>query len=518
MTIAEISSPCIPPPLLLREPHIPLPSFFRLIAPLFDKKDPTFEQHAVRLTSKGVLELKSLSHANLSRIARWLQGRPRPLLEERDLNQRTWETFKRSLIEGAGKERFDWISKRYKHLLPLAALESGSPLLACHIRLFYVGLSQYTVDWVDRCSGSALKTLPTGEVTARLLKLYQTITGGDLATPFPLSQRPSTALLGLGVVYQDERKALGHLWSCLPRFQGARLPWLEELCKDTVNRELLAHQLIPVPGREGSVDWYEVHARVLAKGLLAYGLRPLCHDSSLKPLIVFRPTQREMGAEEALATFQNDVELKIGSSGWLAARTAFDQLMSDPQFRRDGEKVIVAGYSIGGAHLQYFLYQFSSQVSEAFSFNAPSIDAETAEAFARQVNEGGHDPLSIQILRTLGDPVPKFGEKHLGDGVLPGKAVEVILTEAGIANPRIRWAQRHSARVFADPSCTKRQIAHPDTQLSNVQQGLDEYQQLHRKWGWLAFHFFQLLDRIVHFLRIFATSSHHCPTLRYRWA
>jgi hypothetical protein len=518
MTIAEISSPCIPPPLILREPHIPLPSFFRLIAPLFDKKEPTLEQRAVRITERGALELKPLSHAKLSRIARLLQGRPRPLREEKELNWRTWETFKRSLIEGVGKERFAWISKRYKHVLPLAALERGSPLLAYHIHLFYVGLSQYTVDWVDRCSGRGLKTLSTAEVTARLAQLHQTLTGGDLATPLPLLERSSTALLGLGAVYQDERKALGHLWSRLPRFQGAFLPWLEEFCKDTVNRELLAHQLIPVPGKEGSVDWYEVHARVLAKGLLAYGLRPLCHDSSLKPLIVFRPTQREMGAEGALATFQNDVELKIGSSGWLAARTAFDQLMSDPQFRRDGEQVSVAGYSIGGAHLQYFLYQFSSQVREAFSFNAPSIDAETAESFARQVNEEGHDPLTIQILRTLGDPVPKFGEKHLGDGVLPGQGVEVALTEVDIANPRIRWTQRHSARVFADPSCTTCQIAHPETQLNNVQQGLDEYQQLHRKWGWLAFHFFQLLDRIVYFLRIFTGSPLYSPALCYRWA
>lgn len=515
--------------------------------------DVTGNYHYVSLVDDGSLELKSLKgteHSSLDQIKAFVFSFfKRASSSQRQKNQQTWELFKKEIIARAGQEQFDWICRHYKTQLPLKSLESGNPLLIRYIKVFYVGLSQLNIDWLEkqRPQLAPLSRLTCKKLTSCVLEFYKAVTATDLesAQSRPLSRlsaRPAGVFLSLGSLYHSERSALGILWSQLDHFQPITterienssplsplktrfVSWLEEFCKDTVNRELMNGQLIPVPGEDGQVDWYHVYARVAAEGLIAYGLKPAASNSSLKPLIVFRPTQRELGARNAIETLKNDVELKIGSSGWLAAQEAFEALMKDSHFRKEGEKVIAAGYSIGGAHLQYFLYQFSDNVKAAFSFNAPSVDKSTADAFADQINGSSSrrkDPLSIYVIRSPLDHVPKFGEKHVGCGVKLGQGVKVELIEVDFQDPKMGWEQQHTRRAFSSDSSVMTCFRSEDElllKLDNSQRGPDVewYQRLHYKWGWLAFRFFQCLHRLNQLIHFIIGTSDPDSTLYYKW-
>src|SRR5581483_6534378 len=114
--------------------------------------------------------------------------------------------------------------------------------------------------------------------------------------------------------------------------------------------------------------------------------------------------------------YYNDAQGNVGEMGWQACQNALKELMSDPKFRDNNENVSVAGYSLGGAHAQYFLAEHGELVSNAVFYADPSVDDSTAEQFAERMNAMSRrtEPLNIQIFRLKGDFCHYVGGKHVG--------------------------------------------------------------------------------------------------------
>ncbi len=132
-----------------------LSRFFRAADQVFRQEGSLGERYCVSLMDNGALVSRSLENSlNRSKIGRvkgFVGGlfRDASLLQKRQ-NLRTWELFKKSVIEKAGKQQFDWICNRYKKELPLHLLEAGDPFLVRYIKIFYVGLSQFNAEWIEK--------------------------------------------------------------------------------------------------------------------------------------------------------------------------------------------------------------------------------------------------------------------------------------------------------------------------------------------------------------------------------
>lgn len=224
--------------------------------------------------------------------------------------------------------------------------------------------------------------------------------------------------------------------------------WLEQFVKVTINYKISFKKSIPVTTKTGKIEHYKIHRKIASNGLLAFALKPAEKNSSLSPLIVFRATETNIFAEEALASMQNDLDARMGERGWMASQKEFTALMEDPEFRNPDEKVKVAGYSLGGAHAQYFILDHFTNVSYGCFYNNPSVHADVAEEFARRINEEDlQDRLVLQIFRTDGDLFHLFGSKHLGCGV-NHPSVSTQLLEIRYPAQQMFDLSLHSRRIF----------------------------------------------------------------------
>lgn len=220
---------------------------------------------------------------------------------------------------------------------------------------------------------------------------------------------------------------------------------LEYLTKVQICNSLEKGAQITLQTSNGPAN-YTVYHKIAAGGLVSYALKPQTPD--FPPLIVFRCTEPDPLGEQAINSIQNDVESNIGEKGWNATKSAFDHLMNDPKFRSAGQKVRVAGYSLGGAHAQHFIAAHHASVSHGVFYNNPSISAETAETFAKTMQNVHRDePLILQIFRTCGDPFHHFGGKHLGCGV-DHPNVQTQLLEMNLPNQQTFDLSLHSKRIF----------------------------------------------------------------------
>ena len=223
--------------------------------------------------------------------------------------------------------------------------------------------------------------------------------------------------------------------------------WLEKFVKVEINNPIQVGTTVPVLTKHG-LETYQVHRKMAKQGLVAYALTPTRKDSHLSPLVAFRCTETNPFKEQAFNSVHNDVTSRIGEKGWMANREDFQELMQDPLFRGENEKVQVVGYSLGGAYAQRFIAEHFKEVSRGTTYNAPSIDAETAEDFAAKANEiSAQNPLVIQIFRSVGDPFHHFGEKHLGWGV-DHPSVKVQLLEVEYPNQTKFDFDLHRLRIF----------------------------------------------------------------------
>ena len=427
--------------------------------------------------------------------------------EELQQNNATWKVFRESLTEIIGNKKFDWICHRYRNRLNFPQREaSGDALQPQHVELFSVGSSQMLeCDIEDRFNKRKLKTFSRQELTDKMRKLQ----------PFPI----------LGA-YQDPSK-LSSLWTSLLSFfvhdkllmdkkkqwmfsdiKNLNFPsWLERMCKRLVNLELIPGQIIPAPGHDGSIDYYKVYRKVTTgDGLIAYALKPAVGNSSLKPLIVFRPTQWSFSNEDAFESYYNDVQPHVGEVGFKGAEEELNKLMADSHFRKEKEKISIAGYSLGGAHGQYFLAAHADHISHAVFYADPSVDPAVAEQFAEEMNKKPRrkEPLNIQIYRIKGDPCSYVGGKHVGWGITHPD-VNIQLVEIDHYEKTASTLQLHSHRLFDTHHISYRMQSfknqtHLFQHLDNSKRGLNVYwyEKMRLLWGRAAYGLFYSISCALH--------------------
>jgi hypothetical protein len=426
--------------------------------------------------------------------------------EDKELNRETWKIFRASLVDTLGEEKLNWIGHRYQ--LNFNQMQAqGEPLRPEHVESISVGASQILTGDIKKRFPQKISTLTSEQLTAQMRVVQPFPIVGGYQDPMRITGSPSTftAHFCHNKLLMDKEKQL--LSSDIGRLTFPA--WLERFSKATVNRELIEGQLIPAPGQDGRIDYYKVFKKIgTGDGLVAYALRPATSNSTLKPLVAFRGTPLALSSEDAVEAYLNDVQSNVGEMGWKAAVGEFQTLMSDPHFRAGNEKICLAGYSLGGAHAQYFLAQHASAISHAVFYSDPSVDNETAESFAKEINRSQRrtEPLEIEIYRTLGDFCHCVGRKHVGWGVVHPD-VRVRLIEIDCKDKKtatLGSLHLHSLRIFDNTAFAYQKQTFQDAQqlmkrLDNSSRGPDIfwYEQVRCFWSGIAFYFFLGLSEMV---------------------
>ncbi len=452
------------------------------------------EMHLVYQGDQAVLEVGS----NRSRYSRLCC----------EQNRRTWDVFLRSVNDALGAGRMEKICRRYR-FNPHELQRKGAPLLPQHIEMFSVGASRMTTRDVKQLfQGERLKDLSMQELSERF----------HVANPF----RMMDCSIDPQLIQGTPTEISAYFWRnsflmdketqvlCCGVQELSFTDWQERFCKTVVNRELSEKQVIQAPGTNGRIEYYKVYRKIAAgNGLVAYALSPMGNDSSLKPVVFFRPTQFNLSAEESLESYMNDMEPHIGEMGYSSAKLIFDQLMQDPKFCSSEVKIGVAGYSLGGAHAQRFVADYWRQVSEATFYNDPSVDSGLAERFAQEVNEAGPlvQPIRLNIMRTVGDAATYIGEKHLGWGVNHPDAF-VQLFEFDHQHRQLSLLQLHAVRVFDNLHSNYRTtvrigLEEFNAHLDNEARGNDIfwYEKTRKLWGPVIYWILYVIREINFFLK-----------------
>ncbi len=341
-------------------------------------------------------------------------------------HERAWQAFRRAVVETYGEERARLLYAESNVNIDREE-QAGRPLCKRHIEQICIASEHVRASDIEKLSRARAAWLPLEAIRSVVQRLvpYRYPIGLEAEL---LDGGPSE----FGAHFFRNQRLMNKERVVLLRTLAQLSPYsfIERMTKTLANRELTPGLVLPAPGLDGKQDFYVVHEKICQEGLVAYALKPLSKFSYLKPLIVFRPTQFSLQGEDAPQSWLNDLDTRIGHRGYLAAKSDFARLMADPSFCAEGEKVEIAGYSLGGSHAQLFLKDHWKQVSKASFFNDPSVDSKTAEAFAEEINRSpvtGKQELSLVLYRTKGDIAHCIGEKHIGWGVHhPGVNIEII--------------------------------------------------------------------------------------------
>lgn len=415
--------------------------------------------------------------------------------EAMEQNRKTWGVFRESLVDTIGQRKFEWICHRYRSRLNFMRMEqSGKPLLPEHIELFSIGSNQLLSRDIKFRYPEHLRAITRAQLQERIRLVQPFPIVGRYRDPRSISGSPSSFIARFihDKILMDKEKQL--IFSDVDR--QSFHAWMERFAKVAVNRELIQGQLIPAPGQDGHIDHYKVHCKIATgDGLVAYALRPATSDSTLKPLICFRPSQWAFSNEDAFETYFNDVQQNVGEIGWSAAKARFEQLMNDPSFRRNGERVSIVGYSLGGAHAQRFLEFHCENVFQAVFYSDPGIDNQTAERIRANINAMPRrsESLNIQIFRMKGDFCHYVGDKHAGWGVLHPD-VNIQLMDIDHENKKIAATYLHAHRIFDNITFPYQMECVESTEelfnrLDNSKRGPDVfwYERMRRLWGGVAY-------------------------------
>ena len=164
--------------------------------------------------------------------------------------------------------------------------------------------------------------------------------------------------------------------------------------------------------------------------------------------------------------------------------------MNDPSFIPPGTQVETAAFSLGGIHLQRFFPKHVHKISHAYFWGDPSVDAETAEQFAKKMRSSPRQtPLSVSIYRTEGDFCHKAGEKHLFWNV-DDPNVSIELFEVNHESKEIEALSLHSFKVYDNNQLNyriRRVISKQELfdHLDNSRRGPEVlwYERVRRIWG-----------------------------------
>ncbi|MBS0619873.1 MAG: hypothetical protein JSS61_00225 [Verrucomicrobia bacterium] len=419
--------------------------------------------------------------------------------EEKQTHRRTWEIFEKALQETIGQEKIDWIQKRYQSHANFKALRlSGSPLLPEHIEMFSAGIAQ-----VRKKDIFYVKEMTRAQIAAEIERKQVLPLIGAYTEPETVLGTPTTMSAHFLHDTFDIDKQKQILFSDAAKISFEA--WADRMAKVTVNKELIKGQLLPVRGTDGQIDYYKVHCKIdKGQGLVAYALKPAASDSTLRPLLVFRPTQFSLSGQGAIPAFLNNCQPRIGMFGWLGAQAEFQALMKDPDFKQ----IDLIGYSLGGVHAQRFLAEHHQHVRHVRFYADPSLEAGVTEKFAEEINRMPRrkEPLHIQIFQVEGDPCPHAGEKHLGWGITHPDVI-IQLFHITVSNHK-EWDRTylHAFRPFDSRGVEYSVKVHdkPDelSLLLNNPKRSEEaayYSYLHSKWSPVVSAFFTALEKLLYF-------------------
>jgi len=422
-----------------------------------------------------------------------------PELSKKDfneLNRKTWQIFKQALESTIGAERVNRICERYS--FKMERMEAmGKPLQTKHIEMFAYGSAEIRTSDLKKTSN--IKNL--GDIKLKELTPVQLDSYCKSLNPFPmLGETIAPTRIGgtpmelwawflYSPTMMDKEKQ--ELLSDVENL--SQDAYLERLSKAVVNREIAEGAIIPAPGHNGGRDYYKMVKEIAADGLVACAFKPISQYSALKPLLIFRPSQFAPSHRDAIPTYMNDLQQNIGEMGYNAAKEQLDALMNS-KFGSSEDGITVIGYSLGGAHAQRFVKDHWRKVSRLVTYNDPSVDSETAEAFAKEINIQPKlkKPLCIEIYRTQGDLVHYTGGKHLGCGVAHSDVQVMVCEWSHPKGKLLPYMLRHSDRWFdtdaADPYDLDLDYFFGkdcDYQLDNEKRGEEVlyYERLRRVWG-----------------------------------
>ena len=415
------------------------------------------------------------------------------LPQQKQLNQKTWDLFLRTLTQTIGLAKYQWICNRYCFDAQ-SMQKQGKPLLPEHIKLFTIGAGQIFTSDIKRLypPGRKIKQLTRLELQEKMRQAqpFQNTLSTRL-NPVFIGGTPSQshAWIFYHPLLMDEEKLM--LFSDV---QSMSVPaFLERFCKAIVNRELFEKQLIPAVGSDGRADFYRVYKKIsTGHGLVAYALKPATSDSTLKPLLIFRPTQIAISHEDMFQSIFNGLEPLIAKSGYVAAKPLFERLIKDSAFLPPGKKMDIAGYSLGGAHAQRFLADFHPFVSSAYFYSNPSIDRQTAERFAAETLSSRRDDLlNLYIFRIRGDICHYVGgEKHIGCNA----KANIELYEVDHENAKITVMSAHAFKIFDSVKVNYRMQCIKDphllfAHLDNSRRGEEViwYERMRQVWGRIVY-------------------------------
>jgi len=425
-------------------------------------------------------------------------------IDLKEQNRKTWQIFSRALENALGPKRVKRICERYAFNMERME-QMGMPLQTKHIEMFSFGSAEVRTSDLKPLVDVKLEDLNPSQLDNYYRKLNPFPLLGEKIAPTRIGGAPMElwAWLFFSPTMMDKEKQL--LLSDVENL--SQEAYLERLSKAVINREIAEGAIIPAPGKDGKRDYYKMVKEIAADGLLACAFKPISRYSSLEPLLIFRPSQIALSHRDAIPTYLNDLQQNIGEMGYSAAKPQLDELMNS-KFGLSEFGVTVIGYSLGGAHAQRFVKDHWRQVSRLITYNDPSVDDETAEAFAKEVNSQKKlkNSLCIEIYRTWGDLAHYTGSKHLGWGVVHPE-VDVMLCECthpkGALHP---YMARHSERWFdtdVDPySLDLNYYLGSDLNyhLDNEKRGEDVlyYEKLRRGWcGSVVYVFVNFLYRVL---------------------
>ncbi|HEY5260086.1 MAG TPA: hypothetical protein VIJ46_05495 [Rhabdochlamydiaceae bacterium] len=392
-------------------------------------------------------------------------------------NKAVWRCFKQAI---QSHPRNQEICKRYQFQID-RHIARGDPFLPEYAEMFGIGVADVHLMDLILEAGEALSSLFPWEITRRMDALRR-------LSPEAFAQKVE-ALNVARFIPVDPPRDRWHQFFIPDHFrkdqhrlrmlqQVPHLPqrdaFLELLCKKVVQHEMDKGTLVPAPSPRGGIEYYEIAKKVgSGAGLVAYLFKPVSAESTLRPLLIFRPTQFHLSSEDAVPTLLNDLERNIGHTGYLAAKPALDELMRNPDY----QDIEAAGFSLGGVHLQRFLVDHYAKVTRATFFNDPSIDVHTAGEYAQRVNQLPLDRrISLVFYRTIGDRCHYFGHHHVGKGVtnpnVDMRLVEVYYDRRNVTSARAL----HSEPMLHDPGSHvavsyrgEELQAHLDTTLRGVE-------------------------------------------------
>lgn len=203
----------------------------------------------------------------------------------------------------------------------------------------------------------------------------------------------------------------------------------ELLVKGLIPRELDLGTVFKFPINEITSCYYFVYAEIMTgDGAVVYGFKPLSDHSDALPIIACRGTLFYPSGLDAISTIINDLETNIGASAYESAKKEIDELISDPNFRKQDQLLLLKGFSLGGALCEEIACDNPHLIGGMSLFSPLGIKYDRVKSFANWVNAQDENyELTISHHRVAGDCCDHLGDALLGLGI-EHKNVNVSLT------------------------------------------------------------------------------------------